>query len=205
MTLGPGKEASVARSGIVGRAGAAEGAAALARWRPALRVLGLVGFAALTALGARLAVPLPGTAVPFTFQVPAVLLAGLLLGPGRGAASQALYLAAGMAGLPVFAAGGGAAYLLGPTGGYLLAFPLAAAAAGGALRVRGGVLGHIAGGLAGVGVVHLGGVAWLSGSVGLEAALAAGVQPFLVGDVLKVALAVVIAIGVRQRASRLSG
>lgn len=193
-------------TGVVGHgAGTGGRSRALERWRPALRVVALLGFAALTALGARLAVPLPVTAVPFTFQVPAVLLAGFLLGPGRGAASQGVYLAAGTAGLPVFAAGGGAAYLLGPTGGYLLAFPLAAAAVGGALRLRGGVLGHVAGGLAGVGVIHLGGVAWLSASVGLETALAAGVQPFLLGDVLKVVLAVVIAIGARQRISRLLG
>lgn len=204
MRVRPAEDGSAASAGVIGRSGIADRSAARTRWRPVLRILGLLGFAALTALGARVAVPLPGTAVPFTFQVPAVLLAGFLLGPGRGAASQTLYLAAGMAGLPVFAAGGGAAYLLGPTGGYLLAFPLAAALAGGAVRLRGGVLGHVAGGLAGVGLIHLGGVAWLSASVGLGAALTAGVQPFLLGDVLKVALAVVIAIGVRQRASRLS-
>ncbi|MGH7539390.1 MAG: biotin transporter BioY, partial [Gemmatimonadota bacterium] len=89
----------------------------------ARRVIAVLAFAALTALGARIAVPLPGTPVPFTFQVVAVLLAGVLLGPRLGAASQAAYLAAGASGLPIFAAGGGVAYLLGPTGGYLLAFP----------------------------------------------------------------------------------
>jgi biotin transporter BioY len=84
-------------------------------------------FAALTALGARVTVPLPFTPVPVTLQVLFPLLAGLLLGSKRGALSQAEYVAAGLAGLPVFAKGGsGLAYLFGPTGGYLLGFIAAA-------------------------------------------------------------------------------
>ena len=81
-------------------------------------------------MAAKIAVPLPGTPVPFTLQPVAVLLAGALLGASGGFRSQSIYLAAGLVGLPVFAAGGGWAYLLGPTGGYLLAFPLAAWLAG---------------------------------------------------------------------------
>jgi biotin transport system substrate-specific component len=86
-------------------------------------------FAALTAAGAFVRVPLP-TGVPFTLQVPAVLLSGILLGPGRGAASQLAYIAAGLLGLPVFASGGGPGYLLTPSFGFLAGFPLGAAAAG---------------------------------------------------------------------------
>ena len=74
--------------------------------------------AALTALGARIAVPLPGTPVPMTLQVLAVLLAGLFLGGKRGALSQVLYLAAGAAGLPVFASGMGLQALLGSDPNY---------------------------------------------------------------------------------------
>jgi biotin transport system substrate-specific component len=93
-----------------------------------LRELMLVTvFAALTALGARVAIPLPFTPVPVTLQVLFPLLAGLLLGSKRGALSQAGYVAAGLAGLPVFAKGGGGlACFLGPTGGYLLGFIAAA-------------------------------------------------------------------------------
>ena len=82
-------------------------------------------FALLTALGAQIV--LPTIPVPFTLQTFFVLLSGALLGPRKGAAAQMSYLAMGASGLPVFAGlSGGFPYLLGPTGGYLLAFPFAA-------------------------------------------------------------------------------
>lgn len=77
-------------------------------------------FGVLTAVGAFVRVPVPG--VPFTLQVPAVLLAGLALGPWLGAASQLAYVAAGLLGLPVFASGGGPGYVLTPTFGFLVGF-----------------------------------------------------------------------------------
>jgi len=154
--------------------------------------LGIFGFAALTAVAARFGVPLPGTAVPMTLQPVAVLLAGAVLGSRAGAASQAAYLAAGALGLPVFAAGGGAAYLLGPTGGYLLAFPVAAAVAGlwkpGSGRWVAGAL-YLAGALA---VIHLGGIAWLTVVSGGTVAVGSALRPFLVGDALKVLLVLAI-------------
>jgi biotin transport system substrate-specific component len=177
----------------------------LARAPAARWAAGIVGFAVLTALGARVAVPLPGTPVPFTFQVLAVLLAGYLLGPTAGAASQALYLAAGAAGLPVFAAGGGAAYLLGPTGGYLMAFPLAAALVGVATTRRSGPAWHAAGLAAGVAAIYLGGAAWLGLVTDHEAAFAAGVAPFLLADALKAALALAIGRSVSAPARRFFG
>src|SRR6478609_5523178 len=80
----------------------------------------------LTAVAAQISFPLPFTPVPFTFQ-PVVLLAGAVLGPELGMLSQVLYLAAGIAGLPVFAASPdlpqGAARLFGATGGYLMSYP----------------------------------------------------------------------------------
>ena len=85
-------------------------------------------FAALTAVGAFVRVPLPG--VPFTLQVPAVLLAGIALGPWLGAASQMAYLAVGLIGLPVFATGGGPGYVLTPTFGFLAGFVVAAPVVG---------------------------------------------------------------------------
>jgi biotin transport system substrate-specific component len=159
----------------------------------ARRIVGVVSFAVLTALGARMALPIPGTLVPFTFQPLAVLLAGGLLGARLGASSQALYLAAGALGLPVFATG----FLLGPTAGYLLAFPAAALVVG-ALGGR-GLLRNLAASLAGLGVVYAGGVAWLALLVGGPAALSQGVLPFLLPDLVKVAMAAVIV--TRLRAS----
>lgn len=91
--------------------------------------LWIVGFAAATALSARLEIP--HQPVPYTLQTLMVLLAGAFLGGRNGAISQFLYLAAGLAGAPVFAGGAfGLAKLFGPTGGYLLAFPVAAAVVG---------------------------------------------------------------------------
>ena len=81
-------------------------------------------FAAFTAVGAFVRLPLPG--IPFTLQVPAVLLAGIALGPWLGAASQLSYLAVGLIGLPVFATGGGPGYVLTPTFGFLAGFVVAA-------------------------------------------------------------------------------
>ena len=154
----------------------------------ARQLLGVVAFTVLTALSARLSLPIPGTAVPFTFQPLAVLLAGGLLGARFGAASQVLYLGAGLAGLPVFATG----FLLGPSGGYLMAFPVAAFVAGALVGDGRRLLRSSAGLLAGLGVIYLGGVAWLSLSIGLPAAIAAGLVPFILPDLVKVAMAVVI-------------
>lgn len=162
------------------------------RSRVLRRTVAVLGFAALTAVGARIAVPLPGSPVPFTFQVAAVLAAGLLLGPRLGAASQVAYLAAGAAGLPAFAMGGGLAYLLGPTGGYLLAYPAAAAVVGLVAGGRRPAL-RLAALVAGVAAIYAGGAAWLSAAVGPGVALHEGVLPFLGVDALKVVLVFLVA------------
>ncbi|NIR44194.1 MAG: biotin transporter BioY [Gemmatimonadetes bacterium] len=168
--------------------------------RTARRIIGVAAFAVATAFGARLAVPIPGTPVPFTLQVMFVLLAGAALGPRLGAASQAAYLAAGALGAPIFAAGGGLLYLLGPTGGYLLAFPLAAFAVGAIAGRDGGALRLLAGLVAGVMVIHAGGVAWLSVMTDSPTrALALGVGPFLALDVVKIALVLLVSLRIRNR------
>ena len=142
----------------------------------------------LTALAAQVRIPL--WPVPITGSTFGVLLAGAALGWRAGGSSQLLYLALGIAGAPVFAAGGsGLATFAGPTGGYLLAFPVAAALVG--RMAEGGhdrkFWGMTTAFLAGSAVIYSGGVAGLMISLGmsLPAALSAGVYPFLVGDAMK--------------------
>jgi len=149
--------------------------------------------AALVAVAAQVAVPLPGTPVPMTLQPLAVLTVGGLLGARLGAASLVLYLALGAAGLPVFTPFGlpGVARLIGPTGGYLLAYPVAAFAVGALasdgrrwLRLSLAVL-------TGLVLIHLGGAAQLlilTGGAGEAVRL--GTLPFLLGDLGKLAIAV---------------
>jgi biotin transport system substrate-specific component len=162
---------------------------------------GVLIFAVATALSARLALPIPGTPVPFTFQPLVVLLAGALLGARFGAASQMLYLAAGAAGLPVFAAGGGFLYLLGPTGGYLLAYPVAAFVAGSLVGAN--VLRTMAALLAGLLAIYAGGVAWLAALGTLDTAVALGLRPFFAADLVKVGLATVLTLRLRERSADL--
>ena len=171
--------------------------------RTARRVIGIVAFAAATAIGAKIALPIPGTPIPFTLQPLFVLLAGALLGSRLGAASQVLYLAAGAVGLPVFVAGGGLAYLLGPTGGYLLAYPLAAWLAGAGTRRGTGAM--LTGLLAGLAAIYLGGLAWLSIVGTVTSAVAWGLRPFVLADLVKVLVVLLIARQVRGRAARLFG
>ena len=172
---------------------------------PARRIFAVMTFAMLTAFSAHVAAPLPGTAVPVSLQTLMVLLSGLLLGPALGAAAQTAYLMAGAAGLPVFAAGLGVPYLFGPTGGYLLAFPAAAAVAGAVAARAGGSAGAravvllLACVLATL-TVYAGGMAQLTLLTGDPAgAFRMGVLPFLAGDLAKIVFAVVIALKIRRR------
>jgi biotin transport system substrate-specific component len=149
----------------------------------------------LTIVAAQISVPLPFTPVPFTFQPMVVLVGAAVLGSRLGASSQLLYLALGVAGLPVFAASPvlpqGVARLFGQTGGYLMAYPLAAFAAGW-LAERGFDRRYLTAFLAmacGLAIVFAGGVAWLAivaqPARGLSGALAAGLYPFLAADLVK--------------------
>jgi biotin transport system substrate-specific component len=157
----------------------------------------LPGFALLTWALARVSVPLPGTPVPATLQSLSVLLAGLFLGARKGSLSQALYLGAGLAGLPVFALpGSGPAYFLGPTGGYLLGFVLAPwivgriAPAGVPHSLSRRLVAVVAGGTA----LHVCGTLWLMlvWSPGPQAALLAGSLPFLAFDLAKGIVAIAL-------------
>ncbi len=160
-----------------------------------IRAASVLFIAALTAAAAQVSIPLPFTEVPFTFQPMVVLVGGLALGPRLAVLSQVLYLAAGIAGLPVFAASPllppGAARLFGPTGGYLMAYPVAAFVAGylGARGFDRRYATSVLAMLAGLAVVFTGGILWLSVFMGIPAALAAGFYPFVALDVIKLAAA----------------
>jgi biotin transport system substrate-specific component len=153
---------------------------------------------ALTILAAQVSLPLPFTPVPLTLQPMVVLLGGAALGSRLGAASQVLYLALGVAGFPVFAASPllpqGMLRLLGPTGGYLMAYPLAAFVTG-LLAERGfdrRYWSSLAAMAAGLALVFGGGVTWLAvgaPGLGLTAALDAGLWPFVGADLIKLAIA----------------
>jgi biotin transport system substrate-specific component len=183
--------------------------AAAAPARPAalgVRLLAALAGALAVAAAAQVSVPVPGTPVPMTLQPLAVLVVGGLLGPRFGPLAMLSYLALGAAGLPVFTPAPlppGLGRLFGPTGGYLLAYPLAAAAVGGIgarVRRRYGdrgfgfhVSGTAAAALAGTVIIHAGGWAQLLIITGsLDAALAAGVAPFVVKDVVNVGVAALL-------------
>jgi biotin transport system substrate-specific component len=149
---------------------------------------GVVGFAAAVAAASQIAIPLPGTPVPFTLQPMLVVLAGIWLGPAAGLASMVLYLTAGALGLPVFTPIGapGCARLVGPTGGYLVAYPAAAYVAGAISRRSDSFRTRWLAAIAGVAVIYLGGLAQLSVlSGGLVRAVQLGVTPFAALDMVK--------------------
>ena len=163
-----------------------------------VRACGVVLGALLVALAAQVAVPLPGTPVPMTLQPMAVLLVGGLLGARLGALSMILYLAMGAAGLPVFTPTVplvGVARLIGPTGGYLLAYPVAAWAVGAIARDGSRGWRVACGVLAGLVLIHLGGLAQLAILTGdISSAARLATFPFVLGDLLKLAILVPVLI-----------
>lgn len=151
--------------------------------------LGIAGFAAALAAASQVAIPLPGTPVPMTLQPLVVALAGLWLGPLAGASSMLLYLGAGAAGVPVFAPMGapGFARMLGPTGGYLWAYPIAALVAGLVVARRRTFAFRALGAAAAIAVIHVGGFLQLLVLTDSAAtAIALGATPFLPLDFVKV-------------------
>jgi biotin transport system substrate-specific component len=160
-----------------------------------LRPVGIViGGSLLAAICAHIVLPLSFTPVPLSLAPFAVLLLGLVLSPRMAAATFVAYLAEGAAGLPVFAPGAsapaGLAHLLGPTGGYLMAYPLAAALISWLWRRTGrsftsAFLCAAAGDL----IILACGALWLSILPHVAAAPAIAILPFLPGDALKIAAA----------------
>jgi biotin transport system substrate-specific component len=171
--------------------------------RTGIRVASVLLFTALTAAAAQVSIPLPFTPVPFTLQPMVVLLGGAALGARLGLSAQVLYLLAGIAGLPVFAASAvlpqGPLRLLGPTGGFLWSYPVAAFVAG-SLAERGfdrRYLTSVAAMTCGLAIVFACGVTWLAlfarpAGIGFDAALRTGFYPFVPADIFKILIAAAI-------------
>ena len=163
----------------------------------------IVGATLLMAILARFSMPLPFTPVYLSLSNLGVLLIALTLGSRRGAAALLLYLAAGVVGLPVFSNGGpsGVLQLLGPTGGYLMSYPIAAFVAGWiAERGRRNTLRLTVAALSGEVLLFAGGVAWLT--IALHApiskAAAWGIYPFAFAEIIKIMAAVAASARLRR-------
>lgn len=157
----------------------------------------VVAASVLVAVCAHISFPLPFTPVPLTLQTFAVILVGLALGPVAGFSALALYLLEGAAGLPVFSpqGAGGLAQLVGPTGGYLFAYPLAAAAAGWLVRALPGISSRFTrAAIASIGatvIIFALGAGWMAyfGHLTAVAVWTLAIIPFLPGEAVKIAAA----------------
>lgn len=148
----------------------------------------IVSFAFLTGVAAKLSIVMG--VVPITMQTLVVLLSGLILGSKKGALSQLTYLLTGIFGIPLFALGGGMAYVMSPTFGYLLGFILAAFTVGYlcekgfSKRITILFIALFIGNI----FLYIPSLIWLAGFVGFKNVLIVGLYPFLFGDLLKIGL-----------------
>ena len=156
-------------------------------------------FAALTAAVSPFKIPLGFTPVPITLQTLVVLMSGAMLGPVYGALAMILYVVVGVLGLPVFAGGGsGIGAILGPTGGYLISYFIAAYAIGKTLQLRKQpkYLDYVVAMIVGTIIIYVLGAGWALVVVpGLTflAVLVGWVLPFIIGDTIKLLIAAYIA------------
>jgi biotin transport system substrate-specific component len=169
----------------------------LRRTKPST-ILSVAGFAAILAVSAQVSLPIPGTPVPFTLQPLVVVLAGLMLGPAAGAASMALYLVAGALDAPIFSPvpglPQGVARFFGPTGGYLMAYPIAAFVAGTLAGKQPTFFRRFVAACAGIAMIFVGGIAQLTIiNRSLLRAIELGVTVFVPLDAVKALLAAAIA------------
>jgi len=152
----------------------------------------VLSFAVITGVCAKLKIEIG--IVPITFQTFAVLLSGALLGSWRGALSQITYLLGGLAGLPWFSRGGGMAYILSPTFGYIIGFVLAAYIVGWLCekgfdrKIETAILSMLIGNA----IIYFPGLLWLARFIGFKKVLAVGLYPFIPGDLLKILFASLI-------------
>jgi biotin transport system substrate-specific component len=178
----------------------------LVRGRAAADMLLVIGASALIAIAAQIAIPLPFTPVPLTMQPLAVIFIGVALGSTRGAAAAALYLLEGFSGLPVFAQGhAGPMWLVAATAGYLYSYPFAAWLAG-FVSERGwgsSIVRSITGMLLALTVIYLGGWSWLAMLTDPRSAFVAGVAPFVLADIVKVAIGAALLPKAQQLVARI--
>lgn len=162
------------------------------------KTLLVIGATAFVAACAHISFPLPFTPVPLTLQNFAVILVGMALGPVAGFSAMVLYLAEGALGLPVFTPSGGPAgmaHLLGPNGGFLFSYPLAAATAGWVVRAMRPITSRFRGGLAAATAatlpIFLLGAAWFANYAhhSASATWSLAVTPFLPGEIVKITAA----------------
>ncbi len=155
----------------------------------------VIAGSAIIALAAQIAIPLPFTPVPLTLSPLAVLMVGIVLGSRRGAAAAILYLLEGLSGLPVGAQGhGGPLWLIGLTAGYFYAYPFAAFIAGW-FSERGwadDILCAFSAMLIALSVIYLGGWSWLAILFGPSAAFSMAIVPFVIADLVKIAIGAAI-------------
>jgi biotin transport system substrate-specific component len=162
------------------------------------KTLLVIGATAFVAACAHVSLPLPFTPVPLTLQNFAVLIVGMALGPVAGFSAMVLYLAEGALGLPVFTPSGGPAgmaHLLGPNGGFLFSYPLAAAIAGWMVRTLQPLTSRFRSALVAATAatlpIFLLGAGWLSlyAHLGTSATLSFAVTPFVPGEIVKITAA----------------
>jgi biotin transport system substrate-specific component len=164
-------------------------------------------FTALTAVGAFIRIPIPH--VPLTLQTLMVMFAGLLLGSRRGALSQLLYLILGLLGLPIFAQGGGPAYVLQPSFGFLLGFVAGAYVIGKIVEGKESlslsrtlmalIFGQAAIYLLGISYLYLNLNFILHKAISFLGVVKIGVLVFIPGDILKTAIAILVVAPIRHR------
>jgi len=175
----------------------------LTKSRASSLVLGVVSFVMLTAFGAWVRIPIPGTPVPITLQTMIVLLGGAILG-GYGGGAQLIYVILGTLGLPIFACGLG---LLGPTGGYLIGFIVSAMVVGALVQHQKSLGWTVLSMAIGTLVIYLFGVLQLGLflGAGFKRAVLIGVLPFIPGDIIKLLTASVIYYKFQARFTQLFG
>jgi len=165
----------------------------------------ILGASWIIAISAQITINIPFSPIPITGQTLAVLLTGIILGKKLGTTSIAAYLAQGAAGLPFFAGGkSGLATLFGPTGGYLFGFLAAVYVVGmlTELRFKRSIFLASSALIIGNIIIYLLGLVWLARFVGEAQVLNLGFYPFLIGDLLKILLGIVIVGGSNALYSR---
>lgn len=159
-------------------------------------------FASITSILAQISIPLPFTTVPLTMQVFAVVLCGLMLGPKLGLITQIIYILLGAVGMPVFAQmSGGIAAIVGPTGGFILAFPLMALVVGYFSKKYDSIIMIVTGMILSLIICYT--IGTLQFSIIMKMSFIEGLKlcviPFILVDLVKIGLATSVGVSVSKR------